>query len=353
VSGAALIALAPEVAERLALAPAQELHRAVAARAFAATPASAPVRVVHDAISTGMYAAVRAGIGVASRAGTRAAARRPQRELGPRGRLALAAANGIAGDLLEERGSPLALPTTLRRDGRDLPAEPAALAAAFPRATPRLVVYVHGLCEDEQAWRTCDLARDELFVRYNTGLPVAESGRRLAELLEATVRAWPVPVEDVAVVGHSMGGLVLRSAAWHAGDAGHAWVRRVRHVACLGTPHLGAPLERFVETAVRGMRLLPEARAFAGILESRSAGIRDLHDGLPDVPLLPGARHLFVSAAVHPLVGDFLVTEASACGRERIAMQEEDLVHLPGLHHFDLLGHPEVHARLCAWLGAA
>jgi hypothetical protein len=353
VTAAAVIALAPDVAERLVLTPAQELHRAIAARAFRATPASAPMRLLHDAISTGVYGAVRGGLAGAARVGAFAAEGRPAREPGPRARFALAALNGLIGDELEAQGSALALPTTLRHAGRDLPAERDALAAAHPDAGARLVVYVHGLCEDEQAWRTCDVGRTQLFVRYNSGAPVAESGRRLAELLEATVRAWPVPVEDVAVVGHSMGGLVLRSAGHHASDAGHAWVRLVRHVACLGTPHLGAPLERFVEVAVRGMRLLPEARAFAGILESRSAGIRDLHDGLPDVPLLPDARHLFVSAAVHPLVGDFLVTEASACGRDRIAMEEEDLVHLPGLNHFDLLGHPEVHARLCAWLGVA
>ncbi len=54
-----------------------------------------------------------------------------------------------------------------------------------------------------------------VYLRYNTGLPVGRNGADLAWLLDDLVAAWPVPVRSIALVGHSMGGLVVR-AAFHA-----------------------------------------------------------------------------------------------------------------------------------------
>ena len=36
------------------------------------------------------------------------------------------------------------------------------------------------------------------YVRYNTGLPIAESGRHLAKLLQALAAAYPLPIEEIA-----------------------------------------------------------------------------------------------------------------------------------------------------------
>jgi pimeloyl-ACP methyl ester carboxylesterase len=116
-------------------------------------------------------------------------------------------------------------------------------------------------------------------VRYNTGRHVSENGRSLADLLEALVAAWPVAVERIALVGHSMGGLVARSACHQAAERSDAWVGRVRHVVSLGTPHTGAPLAQAVHVAAAGLATVPETRAFSAFLRRRSAGIRDLRDG--------------------------------------------------------------------------
>jgi pimeloyl-ACP methyl ester carboxylesterase len=189
-----------------------------------------------------------------------------------------------------------------------------------------------------------------------------------------------VPVEELALVGHSMGGLVARSACHYAaGDDAH-WVRHVRHVVSLGSPHMGAPLEQAVHYASAALHALPETRPFGAFLRRRSAGIRDLRQGSlvdedwrdrhPDalmsvacqeVPLLEGATHCFVAATVtrspkHPvgrLIGDWLVLEPSASGRSRarrLPFKTEHGMHVGGAHHLALLNHPAVYAKLREWL---
>jgi hypothetical protein len=179
-----------------------------------------------------------------------------------------------------------------------------------------------------------------------------------------------------------MGGLVARSACHQAACDEARWVRAVRHVVTLGTPHLGAPLAQAAQIAGAALGAVPEARAFAAPLRRRSAGIRDLRDGSlvdsdwagqdPDalharacaeVPLLDGATHHFVAATVtrsarHPLgrlVGDWLVLEPSASGRgrrRRIPFRAEDGLHVGSAHHLALLNHPVVYEQLRAWLAA-
>ena len=314
----------------------------------------------------------------------------------PRGAAALAAINGLIGDELERQGSELHQPMAVRVRGRAVAPERDALARAFPAATPRLAVFLHGLMETEFAWRLgaretgetygTRLARDlgytPVYLRYNTGRHVSENGRSLAEALEAVVAAWPVEVETIALIGHSMGGLVARSACYRASEDGAAWVRHVRHVVSLGTPHMGAPLEQAVHVAAAALSAVPETRPFGAFLRRRSAGIRDLRQGslvdddwqglepdalrasvLSEVPLLEGATHCFVTATVtrsprHPLgrlIGDYLVLQPSGSGRSRrrrIPFEEEYGMHVGNANHFALLNHPEVYEKLREWLSA-
>jgi pimeloyl-ACP methyl ester carboxylesterase len=371
---------------------AQELHRAVAGRVFRATGRPAePVRLTHDAVAGTVYAGVRAGTRAAGAAASRPSRRgRPGRPAGPPSAgagLVAGALCGVWGDRLEAEGSALAIPMAVRAGGRDVPLTPDALAAAFPARTDRVVVLVHGLCETEDSWRRREdelrgtyatrlarRGRTAVLLRYNSGLPIAENGRRLSALLEGLCLAWPGGVRELAIVGHSMGGLVTRSACHHAQEDGRTWPRALGAVVYLGTPHHGAPLERAVEAGTRLLRRLPEAAPVAATLELRSAGIRDLaHAALTDadptaaggpsapVPLHDGARHHAVAACLgrgpHDpgarLLGDLLVWPDSAHGRhpERpVGIPEADCHRLDGLSHFDLLNHPAVDALLAGWL---
>src|SRR5690606_14178182 len=89
-----------------------------------------------------------------------------------------------------------------------------------------------------------ELGFSVLYVRYNSGLRIATNGRKLAQLLADVVSAYPVPLEEIVLIGHSMGGLVSRSAAHYASELELSWVQRLSHLICLGSPHHGAPLEK-------------------------------------------------------------------------------------------------------------
>jgi pimeloyl-ACP methyl ester carboxylesterase len=345
-----------------AVARVAETHAAIAAR----TPASG----AHDAIARAVYAGVRGTgrvVGAGAAAAIRARGGGPRLSATPGGRLAQGALNGLYGDRLERAGSALAVPMAVRAGGRDI--APAEVAGAGPRP----VVFLHGLGEDDAAWSLrrgerggtyatrvlAPLGRTPVTIRYNTGLPIAENGRRLDALLDELVATWPVPVECVALVGHSMGGLVIRAAAHAASERGPdaAWPALVDASVSLGTPHRGAPLEQAVALAARGLGVFPESRAFQTVVDSRSAGIKDLRRGLRDeVPLLPGARHHAVAATLtadagHPVaraVGDLLVLTASAHG-----IDADTLRHVGGHDHFDLLNSPALDELLREWLAVA
>ena len=374
-------------------------HRAIADRAFNATGAGAlPARIAHDAIANAAYGALGRTFGLLGRgadAALRSAA--PEGRMishTPRGSAVVAGITGLIGDRLESERNDLHQPLAVRAGGGPVPAEPEALAAAFPAATGRLVVFLHGLMETEFSWRLgagahghtygSRLARDlgctPVYVRYNSGRHISHNGRDLADTLDALVAAWPVEVTEVALVGHSMGGLVARSACHQAAEDGVAWVRAVRHVVSLGSPHMGAPLEQAVHVASAALHALPATRPVAGFLRRRSAGIRDLRQGSlvdedwrdrdPDalraaacreIPLLDGATHCFVAATItrtprHPLgrlIGDLLVLHPSASGRgrtRRIPFRDEHGMHIGPATHFALLNHPRVYERLRDWL---
>jgi hypothetical protein len=375
-----------------------DMHHGIAGRVFASIgPVARPVEVVHNAISHLVYDSLAmAGRhlppAVASVAATTAADDDPALDEHPRAASLIAALNGIYGDELAARDNQLATAMAPRVDGRAIPLTRAALSAAYPRPTDRIALFVHGLCQTEESWRRPprpseqpddrwygdrlaeDLGYTPVAVRYNTGLHISTNGQALAALLTDLLDAWPVPVHDIAMIGHSMGGLVVRSACHYGGD----WTGRVRQVICLGSPHLGADLEKGVNVASWAMAKLRETRAVANFLNLRSDGIKDLRfgalleddwraahpdeilrDNCGEVPFLPHARYHFVATSAAPtavgkLVGDYLVRPASAAGRgrtRRIPFADEDGLVLTGLHHFDLLNHPRIYERLHEWLG--
>jgi pimeloyl-ACP methyl ester carboxylesterase len=377
-----------------------DVHRAVAARAFGASGRGAvPARALHDAIATGVYAGLGGATRLAGMAADTGLARRRVRDGGrlsasPRGALLVGVLNGLIGDALEREGSDLHAPMGVRAGGGPVALDRRSLAAAHPDAGSRVVVFLHGLMETELSWRIGagrdgetyatrlrrDLGCTPVELRYNSGRHISDNGLSLADLLRELVEEWPVEVESLALVGHSMGGLVARSACHRGAERGDEWVRLVRHVISLGTPHMGAPLAQGMHWMSAALAAVPETRPFAGFLRRRSAGIRDLRQGSlvdadwrdrdPDalrafacqeVPLLEGATHCFVAGTVTRggrdpvgrLLGDCLVLQPSASGRSRtrrIPFGEEHGAHVGGAHHLALLNHPAVYERIAGWL---
>ena len=380
----------------------EQVHRAVAGRMFTFTaPASLPARVIHDIIATGVYTSIRgtglaAGMVASELVGATAGSDVPTGST-PRSNLALAVLNATLGDELADQGSPLAIPMAVRSVRADVVPRRESLGVAFPEATSKVAVFLHGLGETEESWRLHadrhglgtestygsrlaeDLGYTPVYLRYNTGLHISENGQRLTSLLSDVVAAWPTPVTELIFVGHSMGGLVSRSVCHYAHQRNHPWVSILRHVFYLGTPHAGAGLEQWVSRLSGLFSKLDESRPLASILDRRSAGIKDLNAGYlldddwrndgpgskriaNDLPLIPWANHYVISATVtaspsHPLgrlMGDFLVQPDSARGQSRdgghMPFPVEHSRQFGGLHHFNLLNHSSVYEALREWL---
>ncbi|HEV7875674.1 MAG TPA: hypothetical protein VGP00_03290 [Nocardioides sp.] len=376
------LSLLSEVADEIVVRTARDTHFAVADRVHSLTRPSARVgpsvpQRVHRGIASAVYGGLSLGLRAASKGLDTAATRGLGPGLGDddRGRFVTSAVNGIIGDRLARERPRLAIPMAVRADGHDVPLDADGLATAFGEATGRVVVFLHGLCESEANWNRGRAVRGTtygemlaaegwtpVFLRANTGLGLRENGVALTALLQELTEAWPVGVTRIALVGHSMGGLIMRAAGAVATEVERPWTELVSDVVTLGTPHLGAPIARGVGHGSRGLSRLPETSAFGRILDWRSAGVHDLVAGLAhDVPALPHARYRLVAATLtssprHPVghvVGDMLVRVPSAYGRDRDGAElfpGATVLHVGRTDHFGLLNHPDVHRALRDWL---
>jgi pimeloyl-ACP methyl ester carboxylesterase len=305
-----------------------------------------------------------------------------------------AAANGVLGDHLAASANPLAIPMRLRRDGGPLVLTTPALAAALPQPTGKILVLAHGLCMNDRQWRrnghdhgaalAADAGFTPVYLHYNSGLHVSTNGRAFAGQLEALLGAWPVPVDELVIVGHSMGGLLARSACYCGELAGHAWPRHLRKIVFLGTPHHGTAFERGGNWVTVGLGVSRYTAAFARLGKIRSAGITDLRYGsiLDEdwedrdrfardrdrrriLPLPEGVQCYAIGAAIPtgervssaPLLGDGLVPLRSALGQHRdparnLPFAESQQWIGYGMNHWDLLDRREVYEQIRGWLAS-
>ncbi|MGO9545181.1 MAG: hypothetical protein ACLPPF_10345 [Rhodomicrobium sp.] len=310
----------------------------------------------------------------------------------PRSEAMRAALNGVLGDHLVETANPLAIPMRLRQDGQPLQLERESLAARVTPLSGRLAVLVHGLCLSDRHWHRrghdhgAALARDlgytPLYLQYNTGLHISVNGRALSGLLHNLAAEWPVPIEELVIAGHSMGGLVARSACHYGTAEGHDWLRHLRKLIFLGTPHHGAPMERGGHWLHFALGKVPYTVAFTQLARIRSAGITDLRYGnLLDadwqdrdrfehhgdtrqaVPLPDSVQCFAIAAATGTqssrlrdrFVGDGLVPLASALGHHdethrALGIPDDRQWIGRGMNHFDLLSREEVYEQIKLWL---
>ena len=317
----------------------------------------------------------------------------------------LAILNGAVGDYLARTGNGLATPTTLlARIGaeRPLTLERAALVRDLPGVSGRIALFIHGLMSTETIWEMADgsgdygarLARDlgftPVYLRYNSGLAIADNGARLSTALEAFAGEYPAPIDELVLVGHSMGGLVIRSASHLARLEKRRWLSLVRRAIYVGTPHLGAPLERAGRTIARVLRAIddPYTRLVGELADLRSDGVKDLGDAVlrhedraettkplawessvklrdprHPVPLLPEIQHFLVAgslseepAGLAALFGDALVSVRSATDGlvdpTRDVLPPGHVKIFGGLSHMALAHDPAVYEVLRGWCEA-
>ena len=303
----------------------------------------------------------------------------------------IAAINGVLGDYLAESKSSLAMEMRLCSNGLDLSINKDYLQQTFTTGNC-LLILLHGSSLDEGCWQrkgynygstlaqACDLV--PIYLRYNSGLHISENGQLFALLLEDLVRQWPRPVENIILLGHSMGGLVARSACHYAEGMNAAWRSQLSKLITLGAPHHGSPLERGGNSFETILGLHAYSKPLEKLGRIRSAGVTDLrfgnvldehwqgrdrfarsHDPRTTLNLPAKVECYAVAASIankktkgrQP--GDGLVPIRSALGLHEAAELSLDfpLDHQLVVYrtaHLDLLSNPQVYQHLAQWCGA-
>ncbi|MBK7414784.1 MAG: alpha/beta fold hydrolase [Dechloromonas sp.] len=364
----------------------QEMHRAIAAQSFDVLTkvplVSGPAQFIqnaHDAISSGVYAAIHHGagglLGAASLLEKSSTGFTDEK---PPGRLASglrSALNGAFGDHLAASNNRLAIAMALHLDGVPLTLEAAALRSAFPMAGKRICLFIHGLSCDEHCWKPgkepseteCEFGLQlqsefgytPLYLRYNTGLPIADNGAQLASFLDQLIHAWPEPDCELVIIGHSMGGLIALAACQQASSAAFDWPHSTRMLICLGSPHLGSPVERLGHLAHGVLNQSKITAPLGKIASARSQGVKDLRHG-PGAPdqakMLATLAYRFLGGSLagdadHPFsefFGDGLVTPSSATTHDMTG--DVQSAKLGGIGHMELLTDRRVYRQIRDWL---
>jgi pimeloyl-ACP methyl ester carboxylesterase len=364
----------------------KEMHGAIADKSFdilqkiplISGPASF-VQSAHDTIAAGVYAAIHHGTGGL----LGAAALLEKHSTGytagePPGRLASglrSALNGAFGDHLAASNNLLAISMAIHLDGVLVSLDADALRAAFPNAGKRLCIFIHGLSCDEHCWETDktttqsevnfgrqlhgEFGYTPLYLRYNTGLPIADNGAQLAVLLEELLDAWPQPDGELLIIGHSMGGLIALDACEQAANEDMAWPQAMHMLICLGSPNLGSPVERLGHLATSILHLSKTTAPLGKVAAARSQGIKDLRHG-PGAPQKSAAHHhvafRFLGGSLtkdldHPFgefFGDGLVTLGSATTHE--IEGDVQSAKLGNIGHMALTNDARVYRQIREWI---
>ena len=315
--------------------------------------------------------------------------------------------NGVVGDYLEKEQNPLAIDMAFYHldQALDLHADLAQQMMSKPdkALSNKVIILIHGLTNLETVWdfKANDVSNAALetalkndnyglrlqdsvgftpfYLRYNTGLAIKKNGQELNALLSNLIASYPIQIDEIVLMGFSMGGLLARSAQYIAQETEAEWLDKLSNCYYIGTPHEGSPLEKFGHLTSAIVRLMPREyiSLWADWIDVRSEGIQDLKHGLlhlksEDSRPIPnqddpyeqsvrcgsfyvGAQHHFVSGAlsektgslVNKFFGDSLVRHTSA---NPIAAPEDcKMAHFDGIPHIPLAHSERVYQQIKQW----
>ncbi len=300
--------------------------------------------------------------------------------------------NGVIGDYLEEKENPLKITMQFRNNAKAITLTKASLKKTYPNISGQILLMVHGSCMNDIQWTqkahnhgialAKELNKTPLFLHYNSGRHISTNGQKFNELLEELVQNWPVPIEEIVILGHSMGGLLTRSALYYGQKQESSWTKHLTKIIFLGTPHHGAPLEKAGNVLDVVLESIPYAKPFARLGKIRSAGVTDLRYGnLVDedwqnndrfemqgdqrihIPLPKGVEFFSIAASVgntpdslsSQIRGDNMVGLKSATGQHSILakglkFKKKNIMIVNECSHMGLLSNPEIYAKMKSWL---
>lgn len=303
-----------------------------------------------------------------------------------------AALNGVIGDYLQKTENPLQISMQFRHQAKVIALNSRSLHKTYPTINGKILLMVHGSCMNDMQWTRKDhnhgtaianeLHKTPIYLHYNSGLHISTNGQHLNELLEKLILSWPVPIEELSIISHSMGGLVARSAMYYGQQQEKLWTKYLKKMVFLGTPHHGSPLEQAGNYVDVVLEAVPYAKPFARLGKIRSAGVTDLRYGnlldedwqnkdrfdmqkdqrqkvvLPKQVAcysIAAAIGKASTAGVSQLLGDNMVSVKSALGQHKnptkdLNFKKENTWISYESNHLDLLSNPDIYHRIKQWL---
>lgn len=304
----------------------------------------------------------------------------------------LAVLNGVVGDYLIENKNPLAIPMQLRYQGETIALDADSISKRYPQINGKILLMVHGLCMDDLQWNynehnhgellAQELGMTPIYLQYNGGLHISENGKNFNIILEELLDTWPVAIEELTIVAHSMGGLVSRSAFHYGKKEKKNWTKHLKKIVFLGTPHNGAPLERIGNYIDHIFEVISYVKPFTRLSKMRSSGITDLRfgnlleedwkgldrfknpaKGRKHIALPKNVSSYAIAACIGKeedtlkakIIGDGLVQVKSALGQHKnsnktLDFKESNTYITYETSHMELLSNMKVYDRLKTWL---
>tara|TARA_B110000503_G_scaffold67957_1_gene106280 strand:- start:964 stop:2169 length:1206 start_codon:yes stop_codon:yes gene_type:complete len=304
----------------------------------------------------------------------------------------LSVLNGVIGDYLEEKENPLKITMQFRYQSKTLAIDPKSIKAAYPKVNGKILLMIHGSCMNDLQWTRKDhnhgkiiateLNKTPIYLKYNSGLHISSNGKNLNNLLEELVKNWPVPIEELVIIAHSMGGLVSRSALYYGEQNQKKWTQHVKKIVFLGTPHHGSYVERTGNYLDLILESIHYAKPFARLGKIRSAGVTDLrygnlidedwkddhrfeikNDKRRNIQLSKQIEFYTIAAVIGnettslstQILGDTLVDIKSALGQHKnpdknLNFKKENIWISYDSNHLDLISNPKILNKIKVWL---
>jgi pimeloyl-ACP methyl ester carboxylesterase len=304
----------------------------------------------------------------------------------------LSVLNGVIGDYLEEKENPLKITMQFRYQSKTLAIDPKSIKVAYPKVNGKILLMIHGSCMNDLQWTRKDhnhgkiiateLNKTPIYLKYNSGLHISSNGKNLNNLLEELVKNWPVPIEELVIIAHSMGGLVSRSALYYGEQNQKKWTQHVKKIVFLGTPHHGSYVERTGNYLDLILESIHYAKPFARLGKIRSAGVTDLrygnlidedwkddhrfeikNDKRRNIQLSKQIEFYTIAAVIGnettslstQILGDTLVDVKSALGQHKnpdknLNFKKENIWISYDSNHLDLISNPKILNKIKVWL---
>tara|TARA_B110000285_G_C15100258_1_gene604576 strand:+ start:737 stop:1945 length:1209 start_codon:yes stop_codon:yes gene_type:complete len=304
----------------------------------------------------------------------------------------LSVLNGVIGDYLEEKENPLKIEMQFRYRLKSILLDGKYLKETYPNVNGKILLMLHGSCMNDIQWTrkehnhgniiAKELNKTPIYLNYNSGRHISTNGKNLNNCLEELVKNWPVPIEELVIIAHSMGGLVARSALYYGGQEQKNWTKHLKKMVFLGTPHHGSHVERKGNYLDIILEAIPYVKPFARLGKIRSAGVTDLRYGnLVDgdwqdndrferktdqrqhIPLPKQIEFYSIAAVIGKktttvsakILGDTLVDVNSALGQHKnpdksLLFKKENSWIVYENNHLDLLSNPKIIEKIKEWL---